>query len=304
MNAAHTRGWVAVGIDGSPEAVTAARYAVTLAQARHVDLLVVCAYQPPVGVAGMNTDMLGAARAAAEETTVGVVSQLTLPPTMRVSTLVELALPAPALCRVAETAAVLVIGFHHFNLIDQLLTGPVASPVAARAACPVVIVPRKWSRTLTGLGSIVVALDGETPATAVLDFAFAEAERSGCRVTALHALPHPTGAHSDLDPRSSLAEILAGHEQAHPDIEVRTRVVPGEPSTVITEESLAADLVVVGRPHHQRRGSWTRSVARAVLDQAHCPLVIVPADHIRSRALRPAQGTRQPAGVDVGASAE
>lgn len=285
---------MAVGIDGSPEALTAARYAVALAEARHVDLLLVCAYQPPPAPAGLSTDVLEAARAAAEETTLEVVSQLRLPPTMRVSTLVELALPAALLCQVAGTAAVVVIGVHHFDLVDQLLTGPVASSVAARADCPVIIVPRQWSRTMTGLGSIVVALDGDTPATAVLDFTFAEAERWGCRVTALHALPRPTWADSGVDPGAGIAEILAGHEQEHPDVEVRTLLVPGEPTTVIAAESLVADLVVVGRPHHHRRGSWTRSVARAVLDRAHCPLVIVPAGHHADTPLLAETGAQQP----------
>lgn len=278
MDATNARRVVAVGVDDSPEAVTAARYAVAAADARHVDLLVVCAYQLPVSAPGMADDPISSARAAAHQLATSVVSQLTVPTTMRVETLVELASPADLLCRVAETSAVVVIGVHHFDLSDQLLIGPVASPVAANAACPVVIVPRLWGPKWTGPGTIVVALDAETPATSALDFAFAEAERSRFSVIAVHAVPQSRKPISTTTPalQSSLSEILAGHQQEHPDIEVRTRVLPGTPSQVLIQVSSAAAMVVVGRPHHRHLGSWTRSVARTVLDRARCPLVIVP----------------------------
>jgi nucleotide-binding universal stress UspA family protein len=244
-------------------------------------------------VPGMTADMFDATRVAAEQVVASVRAQLTLPTTMRVDSVVELAPPAALLCRVAETADVVVIGVHHFNLVDQLLTGPVASPVAAEAACPVVVVPRGWSRTLTGRGSIFVALDGETSATPALDFAFDEAERLRSGVTALHAERRSARPDFGTDPRTGLAEIVAGHQQAHPDIVVRTLVLPGDPAQVIIHESSAADMVVVGRPHRQRHGSWTRSVARAVLDQSNCPLVIVPPQPIRE----PVTGDRRQAGL-------
>ena len=280
MNAVPTRGVVAVGVDGSPEAMTAARYAVTLAQARHVDLLVVHAYQLPVAASHLTADQLTAARVVADQVTGSVVAQLRLSPTMRVGTVVGVATPTALLCRVAETAAVVVIGVHHFDLGDQLLTGPVASAVAAEAGCPVVVVPRQWRPAGTRPGLIVAALDGETAATAVLDFTFDEAERSQSSVTALHAVLPSAGRDSGdaaVDPRLTICEIVAGHEQAHPDIVVRTLVLPGVPTSVIIDESLAATMIIVGRPHRRRLGSWTRSVARAVLDQAQCPLVVVPA---------------------------
>jgi nucleotide-binding universal stress UspA family protein len=281
MNAIQTRGIVAVGVDDSPEALTAARYAVILASARHVDLLVVHAYQFPLAMPEMTVDLMTATHAEAEQVALSVVSQLTLPTTMRVGTVVEVASPAALLCRVAESAAVLVVGVHHFDLSDQLLTGPVASAVAATADCPVIVVPRQWTSP-NRPGSIVATLDGETPAMAVLDFTFDEAERSQSSVAALHAVPRSTRPGSGVGRRASISEILAGHQQHHPDIVVRTLVVPGEPTSVIIDESLVGTMVVVGRPHRRRLGSWTRSVARAVLDRAQCPLVVVPTHHTRT----------------------
>ena len=204
-----------------------------------------------------------------------VVSQLIVPPTMRVDTLVELASPVTLLLRVSATATLLVLGGHHFNLVDRLLTGPVASAVAAEANCPVVIVPGAGISAGPRTRSVVVALDGETAARGTLDFAFAEAELRRCSVVALHAFS-VREALSDESRRTDLAEVLAGHEQSHPDIPVRTLFIPGEPDDAIIDSSLSAALVVVGRPHRRRLGSWSRSVAKAVLDQTHCPLVVVP----------------------------
>ena len=275
MTAVTARGIVAVGVDGTPEAVDAARWAVDAARLRHVDLLVVCGYQIPMMNPELTAESIAATQDAAERIVSDVVSHLAIPSSMKVDTLIELASPVMMLRRVAETAALVVMGGHHFNTIDRLLTGPVASPVAAEAKCPVVVVPGAWNRAEVGIRPIVVALDGETAATAALDFAFAEAELRRCGVTALHCFAL-RDAPSDQGKRASIAEVLAGHEQSHPDVAVRALFLPGQPQDAIIDQSISAAMVVVGRPHRRRLGSWTRSVARAVLNHTHSPLVVVP----------------------------
>jgi nucleotide-binding universal stress UspA family protein len=238
-------------------------------------LLLVCGYQIPMMHPELMADSIATTRAAADQMLSGVRSQLTIPPEMQVGTMVELASPVMLLRRVSEKAALVVIGGHHFNLIDRLLTGPVASPVAAHADCPVVVVPGAWSRTAVNIRPIVVALDGQTAARSALDFAFDEAELRRCGVTALHAFAL-RDVSSDQGRRVSIAEVLAGHEQAHPDIAVRALFLPGEPEDAIIDQSVSAAMVVVGRPHRRRVGSWTGSVAKAVLEHTLCPLVVVP----------------------------
>jgi len=276
MTAVNARGMVAVGVDGSPEAVDAARYAVEAARARHLDVLVVCAYQMPMITDDLTSEPIAASRTAADQVVSDVVSQLTVPTTMKVSTLVQLTSPVTLLHRLAETAALVVIGSHHFDLTDQLLIGPVASAVAAHADCPVVVIPRAWSLTPVGVRPIVVALDGQTAATAALDFAFAEAERRTCGVTALHAVPLRDPLVNNQGRHADIGEILAGHQEDHPDIAVRALFISSEPKDAIIDQSFSAAMMVVGRPHRHRLGSWTRSVAKAVLSQTHCPLVVVP----------------------------
>ena len=86
----------------------------------------------------------------------------------------------------------------------------------------------------------------------------------------------------------TLAEILAGWKADRPDVTVHTVILPGEPVEVIVDASTKAGLMVVGRPHQPRLGSWTRSVARAVLRAAHCPLAIVPPSDSANLAPPPA----------------
>ncbi|MEW3744794.1 universal stress protein, partial [Pseudomonas aeruginosa] len=96
------------------------------------------------------------------------------------------------------------------------------------------------SRTWTGFGSIFAALDGETSGLPVLDFAFAEAERLRSCVTALHATPRPARSDSGAETRIAISEIVAGHQQAHPDLLVRTLVLQGDPAEVIIHKSTDA----------------------------------------------------------------
>jgi nucleotide-binding universal stress UspA family protein len=275
MTATRGREIVAVGVDGTPESVQAAQWAVQAAHLRHLDVLVVNAYEVPMISPELAPEAIQVIRSAAERVVKEVLSQLNVPPTMHVRTLVELASPVALLLRVSATATLVVLGAHHFNLIDRLLSGSITSAVAAEADCPVVVVPGTRASTAATARSVVVALDGETAATSTLDFAFAEAELRRCSLVALHAIA-VREALSDQGHRTSLAEVLAGHEQIHPDISVQTLFIPGEPEDAIIDQSWAAAVMVVGRPHRRRLGSWSRSVAKAVLDHTHCPLVVVP----------------------------
>ena len=195
---------------------------------------------------------------------------------MPVDELVAQGDPARVLAEVDASADVLVIGRHHAEFLPQLFAQPVASAVVASAVRPVIVVPPGWDRRRFANSPIVVALDGETAADAVLAFAFAEAEFRKTSVWALHVVPKGLDDPGFDAERANLAEILAGNLQDHPDIRVRMRLVPDDPTEQIVRLSTTAGLVVVGEPHRFRGGSWARSVARTVLDRTDCPLAIVP----------------------------
>jgi nucleotide-binding universal stress UspA family protein len=268
---------VAVGVDGTGEALEAARYAAAVARDRGWDLMVVHGPVLRAGSAGYPAPVLVGCRSDAEMLVDAVVDGLQLGPRTVVSRVISPSGPVAALLGVAAEVSLLVLGRHHFNLADQLLTGRVAPAVAARAPCPVVVVPQGWSRHRGTGGPVVVALDGETRAEPALRLAFEEAERRRSAVVGLHAVPLRADGSSLRLEQAWLAELLAGARQDHPDVPVRTVLVPGDPAERIIEGSIRAELMVVGRPHRGHRlGSWSRSVARAVLDRSFCPLVVAP----------------------------
>lgn len=177
----------------------------------------------------------------------------------------------------SQMSAMLVLGRHHFDLGDPLLTGRVGSAVAARATCPVVVVPVGWGRTDTARRPVVAALDVEQSASAALRYAFEEAERRQVTLVALHVIPLHREIASLDEERAALHEVIAGSEADFPDVDVQTTLVLGDPSAQITRASLTAGLVVVGRPHRGRgEASWSHSVARTLMDRSSCPLVITP----------------------------
>lgn len=271
---------VVVGVDGSPESIEAARYAADSTARRGLELLVVHAWgtgwacgQRAVVADGVDGRSTG--QALVDE----VLSHVPVAPTTVVRTVVE---PGPAgaiLTALAEEAALVVLGQHHFDLVDGNLGGPVSSSVAEDARCPVVVVPAGWNRTVTGsahlgLRPVVVALDEETPATSVLQVAYDEAERCQASLLVLHA---STAAGGRSTSARTTGEILAGQQQDHPDVATDYRFVLGETVPALVDASSRAGLLVLGRPHLRLgRRSWEHSVAHAMLHRARCPLAVVP----------------------------
>jgi nucleotide-binding universal stress UspA family protein len=264
-----------VGVDGSPEAMEAFRYAAELAIERRHDLLVAHAYHLPAAPP-ISADFIAVMQAGGQEVLDQVLSDLAAPSSLRVETVLDMNGPVLMLHQLAALAEIVVVGHHHVNLQERLLLGSVAAPLAAKAPCPVVVVRKGWSASSPTAGSVVVALDGETAASAALDYAFTQAEFGRTDLLALHVAPLNELPTDRAGEERSIEEILSGWKQDHPDTPVSTKLVPGDPQDVIVDASYQAAVLIVGRPHTGRFGSWTRSVARSVMNRSICPLVVVP----------------------------
>ncbi|WP_078955781.1 universal stress protein [Streptomyces sp. NRRL B-1140] len=286
---------LAVGVDGSEASLRAVDWAADEAALRRVPLHVVHAslwerYEQAVFPAGREppseqllTGVLAVAAAKRARARV---------PGLKVTTEVVPEGPVPVLRRAAGKAVALVLGSRGRGSAAEALLGSVGLAVAGRADGPVIVVRGDHdNRPGSRRGRPVVVGVPDRPAdSAAVRFAFREAARRGARVEAVRAWHRPasepadhprSGAEPAGERRQQAVEVLETGLRApaedHPDVEVRPRVVEGQPRTVLRDASADAALLVVGaRQPHGRFGLHIGRVTHAVLHHAACPVAVVP----------------------------
>jgi nucleotide-binding universal stress UspA family protein len=166
---------------------------------------------------------------------------------------------------------------------------------AMHAHSPVVVIlperpPSGDSRY--AVGRVLVGVDGTPLSVPVVDFAFAEAERLGVGVTALHTWLQPVASgHDALVPLATdlealqheneaiLSESLAAAMIDYPDVDVRQVTLQASAGAAIIDASMGARLVVIGsRGRGPVTGLLLGSTSQAVLHHAGCPVAVVHAD--------------------------
>lgn len=280
---------VVVGVDGSGSAYRAVEWATAEAARRGVALRLVSAFSWTTSdhptrrsgrVAQYRDQLLEAARhrlsraaRIAEDTGLGVET----------TQQVEIGAPIEVLGSEARRARLLVLGDRGLGGVAGLVLGSVAVGLAARGACPVVIVRGETGNTD---GPVVVGIDGSPVSEAALGFAFAAAAVRGVALVAVHAWS-PTAVDKALEPvmdwdavadeeEAVLAERLSGWGQKYPQVTVRRSVVRDGAARALVDASRGAQLVVVGsRGRGDAAGLLLGSVSHGVLHAAHCPVAIV-----------------------------
>jgi nucleotide-binding universal stress UspA family protein len=286
-----------VGVDGSPASDEALHFACREAAARRLPLAIVHAWQQfpayasgammgpgpvtpaPAEMAQLGRDVLDSATAIADSYGDPVVHE---------SHLLNDA-PAAALISASENALLLVVGGRDRARHEPGWLGPVPLRLAAKAHCPVIVVPSEASTT----GSVVVGVDGSANSDDALAFAFHQASRRDAHLTAVLAFDAAgqlTGLDTTLfanrreNAERQLSEALAGWADKFPEVVV-THVVTDEPAArALRVASSTASLLVVGS---HGRGFFLRhvlgSVSSALLRTSDCPVAIVgpeaAADH-------------------------
>ncbi|MEU1911376.1 universal stress protein [Streptomyces massasporeus] len=285
-----------VGVDGSEASLRAVDWAADEAALRGVPLHVLHAslwerYEHAVFPTGREppsekllTDVLAVAAAKRARARV---------PGLEVTTEVVPEGPVSVLRRAARKAAALVLGSRGRGSAAELLLGSVSLAVAGRADGPVIVVRGDSddpSGARTREGPVVVGVPDGLADSAAVRFAFREAARRGVPVEAVrawHRPPHETtdhprftGASAQMHRQRAVEALETGLRaptDAHPEVEVRRRIVEGQARTVLLDTSARAALLVVGARHpHGRFGLHIGRVTHAVLHHALCPVAVVP----------------------------
>ncbi|MFF4507359.1 universal stress protein [Streptomyces sp. NPDC001401] len=196
--------------------------------------------------------------------------------------------PAPELLALGTSAELLVLGLRGAGGFAGLTVGSVARAVTECSVRPVVLVPGGPACTGTGWRTDKVALgiDARHPDDTAVDFAFDRASRPNARLRAVHAwrMPEPDGSLSSFaapdrdraaredDEVQLLSDALCPWREKYPQVRVLEDVVLFDAGEALVRASGRAELLVAGR-----RGSRLGTAVNRLVEQAGCPVAVVPA---------------------------
>ena len=257
-------GAIVVGVDGSENAINAARWAAAVAAGYGTSLHIVYA-MPSVG--RNLTETAEALRAAVmsyqrdfadaylRDAAVAVRSRN---PDLAVTT-EAMKVPADeALIQHGRTARMIVVGSSQVSPVGALFVGSTALAVATHAACPVVA--WRGPNPVPTDHPVVVGADGTQSSAAALEAAFEFADRFKAKLTAVRswAVPWPATAVSnpflvdwdalEVGQWAQLASAVERVNQRHPHVDASSFVEPTKPTASLLHqvEADSAQLVVVG----------------------------------------------------------
>ncbi|MFH9352837.1 universal stress protein [Kitasatospora sp. NPDC017646] len=284
---------VLVGLDGSPQSETAALWAAAEAHRLGAALCLLHVW-PWLSGEEVEHPRSGDLRPAALDALTRVADRIRLThPGLTVETAVRPDDPVDGLVAEAREQELLVLGSRGLGGFAGLLVGSVSLAVAARTTVPTVLVRETAPlphRNAGTAGEVVVGLDSREPAEAVLAFAFAEAERRGAALRAVHGWePLPAWAYGSMMPppidipgqecteSALLSQHLTDHRRRHPNVAVVEDVRLGGGAKALLDAAAGAELVVIGRRERRHRlGMLLGPVAHAVLHHSTAPVAVVP----------------------------
>ncbi|CAM2889393.1 universal stress protein [Prescottella defluvii] len=283
---------VVVGIDESPAAFDGLRWAAMIATRRAAPLHVMHALPSPgvylseaaVLIQAQFTEkleaegreLLGRARGVLEAEFAGLEATTATCPGP----------PTAALLDSSADAELLVLGATGAGTVGAALVGSTGQRVANHARCPV-LVCRGGAPVSADPRPVVVGVDGSELSVRAISTAFRYASVLGASLVAVHAWGpgrrvERHGAFRLVDwsaveagEQAVVAESLAGHGSAFPDVEVESILVQGSAGRVLLEQAQRARMVVVGsRGRSRLTGALLGSTSQNLLHHSPCPVMI------------------------------
>ncbi|WP_432877342.1 universal stress protein [Kribbella sp. CA-245084] len=273
--------FILVGVDGTSESQIALRWAVDAAKQRELAVRVVRAYLnevdrwPAIGMDGYVPPQmpLDQFQHELDEAVRFARDRLGSKPASGWLANTD---PSTAILMEAGDAAMVVVGTRSRNKMSAAVLGSVATAMAAKAPCPVVVV-RGERRT----GPVVVGSDGSPDSEDAVVFAFEEAAQTGQPLEVVYCW-QPQAEHAEAidDTEELLKNWLAGsiapYRDKFPTVRVGASVVDGRASARLVDLSETASLVVVGsRGRGGVAGLLLGSVSQSLLHHADSPVAIV-----------------------------
>lgn len=303
---------VVVGIDDTPHALRAARWAGEEAGRLGVPLRLVAV----TGLVGEHLPgraaryraleaVLERARAAAAEAGAD-----------RTESTVRSGVPAAVLAQESRTARLLVVGDRGAGRVEGALAGSVAVALLGHAVCPVVVVrgpDRDVDADREARRPVVVGLDPSPASAVALDVALDAAVARGVGLVVVHAVPDgradPTAELlvAPAAARTVLAEIehrvlveQPAALAARRGVPVRSVTAPGRAAEVLLAEARDAQLVVVGsRGRGELAGLVRGSVSAVLVHHSDCPVLVV-GPLVTGCGVPPAEDRRRPVASATG----
>jgi nucleotide-binding universal stress UspA family protein len=256
---------IVVGVDGSPPATAAVRWAAREAALRNVELIVVhvvyAAVRRRPGEKILNDALAVIAKTTGPNQPRGVAPNLcfgAVVPTLR-----EFA---------KGTGQMMVVGRRGRGGMYRALLGSVSSAVLPAARCPVAVVHHRVAQARPGGAPVVVGIDRAAAASVrATAIAFDEASRRATHVVVVHAIDHPDTAQAD----ELLARSLAAYRQRYPNVGVRHVITCAHPADAVLDESQRAQLVIVdSHGGSGLAGKSLGSVSAAVVQACRVPVIV------------------------------
>ncbi len=287
---------VVVGVDETPAAQKGIRYAALEARRLGTSLLILHVtpgYTPGAGIPAAPEDLLRAYGFELLEHA-RKHAHAAVPDLEVETTLVAGNTSVQSLVGSSDEAALVVLGAERRSFAGRVWTGDIVAGVAARAACPVVVVPPEWEPTHDH-GRVVVGVKDPEHAAGLVDAGLSLADELDAELVVLHTWKAPSGYDDIIASRTEAGTyarkqealldgfVQSGHER-HPDVEVRTEVLHAQAAQALVSASANADRLLISRPRHGGALHHIGSVARALLNESRCPVEVHPADEPRPAA--------------------
>lgn len=277
---------VVVGFDGSACSTRALDWAADEAAMRKVPLTLCHAWELPVPARRADPTVAGPLRLAARCTLArGVALAAQRSPGLTIVPRLLAGPAAPALVQASEGAELLMAGTRGNGGWQWPGLGSVSTQLAARAQCPLLVVPDDgiWRD-----GPIIVGVDGSLSSQDAAGFAVEEASLRHALVIAVccwsePCFPDGAGLAGPPDPGAMWRRAEERFKLAtwpwrrkYPEVAVIASFRPGRPARTLRDAAVQASLLVVGaRGLGGLPGLLLGPVTHELLQNAACPIAVV-----------------------------